>query len=148
MPLSKEEAFHLEEFKALRHDISTTLKDRLEFNRWGLIAVAALYAYIASHPAPLLFTVPPLFSLIVCVHLRREHKTVVDAAGYITDLERFAAAPVPGGPGGWEHYLTRILGALDKRQFDQWWPLPLWYVMFVGTLLIACLAWAKLPLFS
>src|SRR6266487_590389 len=57
--MSKEETFYIEEYKSLRQDVATKLKDRLEFNRWGLIALAALYSYIFSQPANvLLFWVP------------------------------------------------------------------------------------------
>jgi hypothetical protein len=52
MPLSREESFHLEEYKALRQELATTLKDRLDFNRWGLIGIAALYSYLITHPKP------------------------------------------------------------------------------------------------
>jgi hypothetical protein len=138
MPLTKEETFHLEEYKALRGELATELKDRLEFHRWGLIAIAALYGYILANPKPILFVVPFVFSLIVCWHLNGEHKNVAGAVPYIRTLESWLGAAVAtGGPGGWETHL----GPLDERPPRTWWPLPLWYAISTVTFFAAVFVW-------
>jgi len=140
MPLTTMEEFHLEEFKSLREEILTKLKDRLEFNRWGLIGLAALYSYIFTHPKFVLFLVPPIFCLIVIWHLLEEHKNVVRIAKYIKDdIERWLGATF-----GWENYL----GVPGGKSLWKWSPLPLWYGMFVLTVIIAYLGWRSPSLFS
>src|SRR5262249_3933018 len=143
MASSKQETYHIEEYKALREQLQTTLKDRLDFNRWGLIGLAGLYSYIFSNPKSILFSVPIIFSLIVIAHLIQEHRNVVWIANYISnDLERWLAeprvpvtngAPVSGGPGGWETQLGRP-GTVAKSPL-LWWPLPAWYGIFFGTVI-------------
>jgi hypothetical protein len=106
MPLSKEETFYLEEYKSLRAEMTTKLKDRLEFNRWGLIGLAALYSYIFANPGnPILFGVPVALSLAMIPHLLEEHRIAGKAAKYIEDdIERWIAVGVTA-PRGWETYL-------------------------------------------
>jgi hypothetical protein len=48
MPLTKEETFYIEEYKSLREEMISKLKERLEFNRWGLIGLGALYSLATS----------------------------------------------------------------------------------------------------
>ncbi len=151
VPLTKEETFHIDEYKSLRDELTTKLKDRLEFNRWGLIGVAALYSYILNNPKPTLFVVPVILSIILIWHLSNEHKGVKRIADYIRDdLERWLAAtrtagpPVTGGPGGWETHLGTAGGG------SLWWwsPLPLWYAMLVLTVVVAIVAWTCPSLFA
>jgi hypothetical protein len=138
MPLGKEETFHIEEYKALREEITIRLKDRLEFNRWGLIGLAGLYSYIFANPTkPILFCVPVALSLVVVWHLLKQQKDVLGIAGYIrSNLEPWLAASptrAPPGPGGWE---TANQAA---RRWWLWWPGFLWVFIFVATLLVALL---------
>jgi hypothetical protein len=152
MPLTTaQEAFHTEEYKSLREEMTAKLKDRLEFNRWGLIGLAALYSYILSNPKPALFAVPIILSIILIWHLRTEHRDVARIADYIRgDLERCLAAPrtagppVSGGPGGWE---TR-LGTPGGASLWRWSPLPLWYFMLIVTCCIAIFAWTYPSFFA
>lgn len=151
MPLSKEETFHIEEYKSLREELTTKLKDRLEFNRWGMIGLAALYSYILNDPKPTLFVVPIILSIIVIWHMNEEHKNVARIANYIrSDLERWLASPrtagppVSGGPGGWETHL----GEPGGKSLRWWSPLPLWYAMLLLTVIVAILAWKCPSLFA
>jgi hypothetical protein len=151
MPLTKEETFHIEEYKSLREEMTTKLKDRLEFSRWGMIGLAALYSYILSNPKPALFAVPIILSIILISHLIDEHKDVARIADYIRDdLERclaqarIAGPPVTGGPGGWEKHL----GSPGGRSILRWSPLPLWYFMLFVTVIVAIVAWTYPSLFA
>jgi len=147
MQLSREESFHLEEYKALRQELATTLKDRLDFNRWGLIGIAALYSYLITHPKPpVLFAVPFFFSLVVYWHLFEQHKTVVDIAEYIKEIEGWIAAGRPNGPGGPEGWEVN-LGPSKDRPPSTWWPLRLWFLICLGTGVIALLFWSDAPMF-
>lgn len=137
--------FYIEEYKSLRQEIDTKLKDRLEFNRWGLIGLAALYSYILSNPGkPILFWVPVGLSLAMLAHLNEEHTMIYRAATYInTQTERWAA----GGetPQGWETYLHPLRSPAPWWKFWRRWPgslwdwspVPLWLVVFGLTLVIA-----------
>jgi len=138
--------FYLEEYKALREEITTKLKDRLEFNRWGIIGIAALYSYILSNPGkPILFWVPVGLSVAMIAHFNEEHRVVAEAAEYIREeIELWAA----GGktPGGWETYREPRESHSDSwlvfwrrwplRLWD-WSPVPFWIVVFALTLVIA-----------
>jgi hypothetical protein len=139
MPLSREEEFHLAEYKALRQELATALKDRLEYNRWGLIGLAALYSYIFTNPKLVLFLVPIAFSGMMILHLNGAHKGIDQAGMYIRNIESWIAARIAtGGPGGWETYLRRA--DAEPRPPSGWWPLPLWKWIFVGTIVIATVA--------
>ena len=82
--MPNDNAWPVEEYKTLREEISTKLKDRLEFSRWGLIGLAALYSYIFSNPGkPILFWVPVCLCLAVLTHLNEEHRMVQKTATYI-----------------------------------------------------------------
>jgi len=142
--MTKEETFQIEEYKALREEILTKLKDRLEFNRWGLIGLAALYGYIFSNPGkPILFWVPVCLSLAMIAHLNEEHRMVAEAATYIkTQIERWVT--VSEAPQGWETYKYLL-------RTPRWWyfwrrwpgylwdwsPVPLWLSVLVLTLILA-----------
>jgi hypothetical protein len=109
-----------------------------------MIGLAALYSYIFTHPKFVLFLVPVIFSLIVIWHLCEEHKNVARIADYIReDIERwFAAARTAGnsptgGPGGWE----KRLGVPGGKSRWKWSPLPVWYAIFVITIVIAVVDW-------
>ena len=96
---------------------------KLDFNRWGLIGIAALYSYLITHPKPpVLFAVPFFFSLVVYWHLFEQHKTVVDIAEYIKEIEGWIAAGRPNGPGGPEGWEVN-LGPSKDRPPSTWWPL-------------------------
>ena len=147
MSLTTEDTFHIEEYKSLREGMVIKLKDRLEFNRWGLIGLAVLYAYIFLHPKFVLFLVPFFFSLVVIWRLYEQHKNVHRIAIYIRDhIERCLAksretadSSVPGGPGGWERYLG-VPGPGEKTPWV-WWPLPLWRAICVMTIILAAIDW-------
>ena len=142
--MANDTAFYSEEYKTLRQEISAKLKDRLEFGRWGLIGIAALYSYIFSNPGkPVLFWVPVFLCLAIIAHLNEEHRMVALVGTYIREqFEPWAA----GGqtPIGWETYLA------DHRT-PRWWlfwerwpwkiwdwaPVPLWLVVLGLTLVIA-----------
>jgi hypothetical protein len=143
--MSKDNTFYSEEYKSLRQEIDTKLKDRLEFNRWGLIGLAALYSYILSNPGkPALFWVPVCLSVAMLAHLNEEHRMVDLTANYIkTQFEPWAAGSGKA-PAGWETYLK-------SQKTPRWWffwrrwpwrlwdwaPVPLWVVVFVLTLFVA-----------
>jgi hypothetical protein len=135
MPLEKEQTFHIEEYKALREEIKTRLKDRLEFNRWGMIGIAGLYSYIFANPTkPLLFFVPAALSLVVGWNLYREQKDILRLAKYIRlNLEPWLAGATPAGPGGFE----KSLRPHDGAEPWLWWPISLWVLIFLVTLLVA-----------
>jgi hypothetical protein len=84
--MTKDEAFFVEEYKLLRAGITSQLKDRFDFHRWGLIGLAALYSYIFSNPGrPILFWVPVFLSLAMIAHLNEEHRMIKVLAGYLKD---------------------------------------------------------------
>jgi len=139
------DTFYIEEYKSLREEINTKLKERLEYNRWGLVGLAALYSYLLSHPGnPILFWVPFCLSVAMIVHFNEEHRMVANAATYInTQIERWAA----GGdaPQGWENYLQLpgvhppwwIFWRRWPARLWNWTPVPLWLAVFGLTLVIA-----------
>jgi hypothetical protein len=139
------DTFFAEEYKSLRQEIDAKLKDRLEFNRWGLIGIAGLYSYIFSNPGkPALFWIPVFLSVAMLAHLNEEHRLVCLISEYIkTQYEPWAA----GGektPVGWETYLkcnrTPRWWLFWRRwpgHLWDWAPVPLWVVVFLFTLFIA-----------
>jgi hypothetical protein len=136
--------FYLEEYKSLREEINTKLKDRLEFSRWGLIGLGVLYSYIFSNPGKtILFWVPVCLSLAMLEHLNEEHRMVGKAADYIsTQIERWAAGGAT--PEGWEKYLQSpddhpwwMIWRRWPRDLWGWAPAPLWLAVFALTLAIA-----------
>jgi hypothetical protein len=144
--MSKEETFFIEEYKALRKEIDTKLKDGLEFNRWGLIGLAALYSYIFANPGrTILFWVPVFFSALVITHINEEHRMVEKAGVYITsELERW----ILGGqlPRGWGTFLLDPAYPTPRwwlvwRRWPwhlwDWSPVPMWIVIFLITLGLA-----------
>lgn len=145
--MSKEETFYIEEYKSLREEITTKLKDRLAFDRWGLLGLAVLYSYIFSNPGkPILFWVPVFLSGAMIAHLNEEHRMVDKAGVYIKDeIERW----ISGGallPHGWQNYLANTQSPTPRwwRFWERWpwhlwdWsPVPLWLVLFLLTLIIA-----------
>jgi hypothetical protein len=146
--MPKDNAFYMEEYKSLREEIATKLKERLEFSRWGLIGLAALYSYIFSNPGnPVLFWVPVCLSVAMLAHLNEEHRMVDKAGAYIREqLEPWAA----GGdktPIGWEKYLDLTKNPswlvpwkrFPKRLWD-WSPVPLWLGLLVVTIGVALVA--------
>jgi hypothetical protein len=144
--MAKEETFFFEEYKSLREELTTKLKDRLEFNRWGLSGLAALYSYIFSNPAkPVLFWVPVGLSVAMIFHLNEEHRMVAKSADYIrNNVEPWCkGGPIPRG---WETYLkpplttTPPLWQVWKRwpwHLWGWSPVPMWVALFFITLIIA-----------
>jgi hypothetical protein len=141
MSLSRQETFHIEEYKSLREEMITKLKDRLEFNRWSMIGLAALYSYILANQEPMLFWVPVIFSIVVIWHLHEEHRVVARIADYVRlNLEpwlvapRVAGVPLPLGPGGWETHLGSPGGGTSVWK---WSPIPLWICILVFALLVA-----------
>jgi hypothetical protein len=136
MPLSRQETFHIAEYKSLREEIGTKLKGRLEVNRWGLIALAALYSYVLSNNNPVLFWVPVGLSAIMIAHLWTEHRMVERAATYIREhVEPWLAAKGAGEPGGWESFLAPP--GVPRVPIWQWSPMPLWMTVFGITVVIA-----------
>jgi hypothetical protein len=142
---SRSETFYGNEYKALRDEITTKLRDRLEFNRWGLIGLAALYSYIFSNPGkPILFWVPVALSVAMIAHLNGEHRIIFKAASYIRDKVEPWANGVADAPTGWETYLRSQkdppLWQFWRRwptEIWGWTPVPLWIVVFGLTLVIA-----------
>ena len=145
--MSKEETFYIEEYKALRQEIATKLKDRLEYSRWGLIALAALYGYITSNPEnTAVFWVPVALSAAMIFHFNEEHRMVARVADYIREQsERW----ISGGdaPQGWETFLQSPGSSVPRWWQKRWpWPLwdwapvPMWTILFFITLLIAIVA--------
>jgi hypothetical protein len=141
--MSKEETFYIEEYKSLREEITTKLKDVREFSRWGLIGLAALYSYSFSHPEnPTLFWVPVGLSFAMIFHLNEEHRLIDKAGAYIgKEIEPWAAGG--SAPQGWVKFLysepTPRWGSFKRwpwRIWD-WSPVPMWIVLFLGTLVIA-----------
>lgn len=146
-----ESTFFIEEYKALRQEIDTKLKDRLEFTRRGLIAVAALYSYIFSHAEyRILFLVPVALCIAMIVYLMEEFRMVALVGMYI---ERHAE---PGAldeqaPWGWERWLRpRKTDPVEGVRFTyrwepdrlKWPPLPIWVGLLVLTIVIAIGAYA------
>lgn len=142
---SKCETFYSDEYKSLREEITTKLRDRLEFNRWGLIGLAALYSYIFSNPGkPVLFWVPVVLSMAMIAHLNGEHRIVAKAAAYIREQIEPWAAGVGNTPAGWETYLQSQqdppfwkIWRRWPRAIWGWTPVPLWILVFALTLVIA-----------
>ena len=140
MPLTKEETFYIEEYKSLREEIISKLKERLEFNRWGVIGLAALYSYILSHPKPILFWVPVGFSIAMIFYYVGSTKSLFGIANYIREgLEPWLGRPagVPT-PGGWE---TRL--GQPGRKLWLWLPLPFWYMILLLALILTYVAYNK-----
>lgn len=142
--MSKEETFYLEEYKSLRQDMMTKLKDRLDYSRWGVIGIAALYSYSISNPGyPVLFWVPVFFSILMIGHLNEEHRVVQKTSQYVREqIEPWIA----GGkaPEGWEQFNKRTepprwwsFLARWPRDLWDWSPMPMWMVLFFGTLVAA-----------
>jgi hypothetical protein len=144
--VSKQESFHLKEYETLREEITAKLKDRQDFNRWGLIGLAALYSYLFSNPGNrFLFWVPVAFSAAVISYLLEEHRMVAKAGNYLANIELWAAGK-SDAPSGWQKYLADT-GHMDSPWWEPWqrWPsylwawspVPLWVVVFVVTLAFA-----------
>jgi hypothetical protein len=141
--MSQEETFYIEEYKSLREEITTKLKDVREFSRWGLIGLATLYSYSLSHAENrMLFWVPVGLSFAMLFHLNEEHRLVDKAGAYIgREIEPWAAGG--GTPQGWVKFLysepTPRWGSLERwpwRIWD-WSPVPMWIVLLLVTLVIA-----------
>jgi hypothetical protein len=131
--MSKDDTFYIEEYKSLRQEIDAKLRDRLDFNRWGLIGLAALYSYILSNPGkPILFWVPVCLSLAMLAHLIDQHRMIAKAGTYIRDEVEPWASSGKKIPEGWEKYLCK------KIPFHwpilSWSPVPLWIAVLVFTL--------------
>src|ERR1700730_7209427 len=134
--MSGNNAFYIEEYKSLRQEIGAKLQGRLDFNRWGLIGLAALYSYILSNPGkPVLFWVPVCLSLAMLAHLIEEHRMIAKAGAYIKDQAETWARGDIETPQGWETYLCK------KTPFQwpvwSWSPVPLWVAVLGLTLGIA-----------
>jgi len=150
--MTKEETFYIEEYKLLRQEITTKLKDRLDFNRWGLIALAALYSYIfSSNPAkPILFWVPVFLSAAMIAYLNEEHRMVAVAGAYIKGQVEPWISGLRSFPQGWETFLasTKSPRWWSLRRWPlhlwDWSPVPMWIVVLSFTLIIAILASAGL----
>jgi hypothetical protein len=157
--MSKEESFYMEEYKSLRQEIITTLKDRLEYSRWGLIGIAALYSYIISHPGSVwLFWVPVLFSVAMIFHFNEEHRMVDKAGAYIKNQigpwvagkavpkgwEEFLAEPKNKTPRWWEISKNPDTGRWELARWPwklwDWSPVPMWITLLIGTGIIAIVA--------
>lgn len=142
--MSGNESFYLEEYKALRSEITEKLKDRLEFSRWGLFGVAAIYSYILAHPGKaILFWVPVGLAIAMVLHLNEEHRMIVKVAEYIkTEIETWATG-VRGSaaryPIGWETYLKKPLPSSERwpAHIWAWTPVPLWLAILALTLVVA-----------
>jgi hypothetical protein len=136
--MPKDDAFFIEEFKSIRQEITTKLKDRLEFSRWGLIGGAALYSYIFSNPGkPALFWVPVGLALAMIFHLNEEHRMVAIMADYIRKQFEPWVAGIGETPKGWETYL---IGARNDRRWQplwRWSPMPLWLAVLGLTFVFA-----------
>lgn len=102
--MSQEETFYIEEYKSLREEITTKLKDVREFSRWGLIGLATLYSYSLSHAENrMLFWVPVGLSFAMLFHLNEEHRLVDKAGAYIgREIEPWAAGG--GTPQGGSNF--------------------------------------------
>jgi hypothetical protein len=143
--MPKDNAFYMEEYKSLRQEIATKLKERLEFSRWGLIGLAALYSYIFSNPGkPILFWVPFFLSLAMLAHLNEEHRMVHKAGAYIKEQFEPWAEGGEKTPMGWQTYLKRNENPswlVPWKRFPpeiwDWSPVPLWVALLVLTFVIA-----------
>jgi hypothetical protein len=138
MASTKEEEFYLAEYKSLREEITAKLKDRLEFNRWGLLGLATLYSYIFSHlEMRALFWVPVGLSAAMIAHMLEEHRMVAKAGRYIEDqIESWVAGSRTSQPQGWETYLTSSRSTPTPSTWS-WSPVPLWSVLCLATLAMA-----------
>jgi hypothetical protein len=142
MDLSPQEIFHLEEYKALRDEITKKLSDRLQLNRWGLFGLAVVYSYIFSNVGhPLLLWVPVGLSLVIVALLISEHRSIARAGACIRDhLEpRFAATHRDGTRSGWETFLVSSETPAPMVSYWRWFPTPIWMAILVCTLLIAAI---------
>jgi hypothetical protein len=144
--MPRNDVFFIEEYKSLRQEIGTKLKDRLEFSRWGLIGLAALYSYIFSNPGkPVLFWIPVWLSLVMIGHLNEEHRLVHKAGDYIRDQLEPWAKSGHGIPKGWEKYWACndnpapwwVFWRRWPREIWDWSPVPLWVSVLALTLYIA-----------
>lgn len=142
--MPRNDAFYLEEYKALRQDIATRLKERLEFSRWGLVGLAALYVYAIANPAPILFWVPVFLTLLVLAHLNEEHRTIAIVGTYIKEQIEPWAARGAMTPLGWEAYWQSQKSPSSWLPWRRWpwslwdWaPVPLWISLFGITVGIA-----------
>lgn len=135
--------FYLDEYKALRDEITTALKTRLDFNSWGLLGLGALYSYIFSNldkplVFPWLFWVPFGLCLSMVWHLLDQHRMVAKAGRYTREeIEAWIkAGSTANKPEGWETFLNRT--ADEKQSYIwSWAPVPLWCWLTGATFVIA-----------
>jgi hypothetical protein len=146
--MTKEDQFYLDEYKKLTEEMATKLKERLDFNRWGLISLAVLYAYIFSNPAkPMLFWVPVFLSAAMVFHLNEEHRMVAKAGRYIKEETEPWIRGQKAAPKGWETFLKSTpkdppWWSLKRwpSEIWEWSPVPMWCVLFGVTFFVAILA--------
>ena len=104
--MAGKDEFYVEEYRSLRQEIGAKLQARLDFSRWGLIGIAALYSYILSNPGkPILFWVPVCLAIAMLAHLIEEHRMIAKAGTYIKDQVETWAGSGTKVPTGWETYL-------------------------------------------
>lgn len=129
--------FMLEEYRTLRAEIEAVIHHMRNSERNCVVAVVAVYAWIATHPIRpefkaatwLLPMAAPVFGALYYWSLQRHVRTV---AKYLIQIEQFMLAGAP--LNGWEHHVN----AQSKLTFNKA-PILFWVGLNVLTLTLSVL---------
>lgn len=125
--------FYLKEYEALTKTIESHWSYMRSVERYVAIAVIATWAWLVTHPDPLLpkwtWLTPVLFVLLGALRCHGIWKQFSKLHHYLQRTEKvFSGA---GDPGGWEHFLGNNNTALWKSTGT------FWTVLALGTIAVA-----------
>lgn len=95
------EQFHIEEFKALRHEIDEKIREIVTVQTHLVIAVALIWTYLFDHHQlreSLLWYLPALLSFLSALRTWMLAHAILRIGGYIAEIEEVFAV----GSLGWE----------------------------------------------
>jgi hypothetical protein len=130
------EHVRIEEYKALREEITKTLAEQRSTERAILLSSAAVYAslvftdkHISSSTAQLIaWCLPPIIALLGFARCREGNDIIAEIAAYLRQFEP--------SEWGWESHLVRARAARKLARAGMWYAV-FWSLVIAGTGAIA-----------
>lgn len=130
------ENFHIEEFKALRAEIDSRIKEGQTWESLGLTATAAVYAWLATNSfCDFAWWIPVLFPAFGLLRHSALMVRILQIAGYIRDVEaKLSDDPLTG----WEtHLLNQRVQHPYRSRLISFSSFVFWTALLILTIYIA-----------
>jgi hypothetical protein len=101
----------IEEYRLVRERIATLIKENFDLERYSVIGIGLIYAWLASLQTPSLLILPawffpPVLSILGMVRSDKLSRRVEQLAYYVKSIENIGYKNA--SPYGWENVLERL----------------------------------------